>query len=368
MDITQFPELQYIGKNRLLPEHFKKAFFPTPDDQEEFIKYISFFQAVILQDWKLVDLYLKDEYCNMVDYRNIFALLFKFHYRCGLIDKKQFQIALQIQQVRTHPLLYEKYEFYRKEYDKTLNFLYYKKANIWRVMRKKGKDAVEAEQESKYIDELVLNKSLIYDSWELVYFDDLDPETQESIVHVLVRKWRKNCIYKNPQDWKAFCETKIKEKLQRSVWYKTLCWNNAYIMPYSKNPSANKYSYFPIPETLNFSSFLYTYEPQIVAGLLRSSTYIHHIYKFKKRPFVLFHPDVRLGLVHATSKDIFFPIAHHWLHDFYHMSEDFISEDNIEQKRIKQIIQKKNDLEALGIHDHGILLHPQSQWQHHHHS
>lgn len=363
MNITQFPELQYIGKNRLLPEQFHKVFFPNERDKEMLTKYILFFEAVVSQNWKLVDLYLKEEYCNIDDYRNIFALLFKFHYSCGLIDKKQFQIALQIQQVRTHPLIYAKYDFYRKEYDRQISIYTYKKSNIVRILIRDKKITREnAEKEAQYIDHLKVSD--FYDSWELVYFDDLDQETQKSIVDRLVKKWRKNCTFKNPQDWETFCETKIKEKLQRSIWYKTLCWNSAHIMPYAKNPPASKYSYFPIPETLNFSSFLYTYEPQIVAGLLRSSTFINHIYRYKKRPFVLFHPDVQLGLVRATSNDTFFPIAHHWLHDFFHMSEDF-SSNKIEQDQIKQILEKKNDQQAHGIHDLGMLIHSKSQWQHH---
>jgi hypothetical protein len=356
MDITQFPELQYIRKNRLLPEQFRKVFFPNEQEKKMLTKYILFFEAVISNNWKLVDLFLKQEYCNIDDYRNIFALLFKFHYSCSLIDVKQFQTALQIQQVRSHPFICEKSEYYRKLYcQETKFFLIAKKGRIFKNPKMTEE---KKEKEIELLDRLLSDISLVYDSYELIYFDDLDEKTRIGIVDLIVQKWSKNCIFKNPQNWKDFCRTKIMNKLDKSIWYKTL-------KPSQFNytiDSQSRYYYFPIPETLNFSSFLYTYEPQLVAGLLKSSTLLNHIYKYKKRPFALFHPDIQSSFVTGTS-DHFFPIENHWLHDFTHMSYDF-SPDILSKAEIQKIIHEKDERKSLSVHDLGMLLHPLSQWRH----
>jgi hypothetical protein len=325
-------------------------------------------------DWKTVDRYLKEDYCNIDDYRNIFAFLFKFHYECGLIDKTQFQIALQIQQVRTHPLLYKKYEFYRKKYDETLLKLPVfsnKKEDLINMMVSNGMTATraEAEEELEFID--LITPEIFYDSVELIYFEELEQENQERLLDTLMKRWSPNCAYKYPIDWKTTCRTSIKKKLKRSIWYKSmLCNCKFYVYPKSKHFPISSSLFFPIPETLNFSSFLYTYEPQVVAGSLKSSTYIKHIFDHKKRPFILWHPDIKSGFpLHAQQTDVFIPIASHWIHDFIHMSVLFSKRNEIKQadreRVVRRIIREKQEDNAHFLHDSGALLHPQSQWKHH---
>lgn len=352
MNFAQFPEVKYVSKNKLLQDQFNRAFNPTEEDQKTFERYFSLFYAIITNDWKEVDKEMKALCYHLDEYRNIFALLFKFHYQCRLIDKKQFQTALQIQQVRTHPLLLKTNAFYREKYEKQVKMGLDMKSSLWNSKRGSIPD---------YFITTTIDD--IYDSVELLYYNELSPNVQNILLERLLKNWKKNCEFKYPINGQEMCRKHLQNHLKDSLWYKSLCFHNAYAIPYSEDVPFNQYFYFAIPETLNFSSFLYTYEPQLVAGTLKSSTFLQHIRQFKKRPFVLWHPDVKSSSLKPEAIDGFVPIFYHWMHDFHHMSVDFSNHYAVQEAQ-KAILQKKQHA-CLYIHDCGMLVHQKSEWQHH---
>jgi hypothetical protein len=74
--------------------------------------------------------------------------------------------------------------------------------------------------------------------------------------------------------------------------------------------------YYPLPETLNFTSIANIYAPELVFGILGDITLTKHIAKMARRPYIANLPTKGLCEVHNAK----YYICNVWLHDFKHTS------------------------------------------------
>ena len=397
-----FPETKYVHTNENLDKQFFTDLHANEDNQidvEHFLNII--YESLIHDRFEPFDAYLVASPGEETFWRVLHRLFLLRYFSAPehpSLSRKQFQIALGIQQMRWHadpansiPHAMAREIIQRKtvvyppfkadvppnevtitEKEHAEQFAYYSRM-------KSGTERMESQA-----DMYVIHSSS--ESMTFSYFRDFSPYNQTIIVKHYLEEFRgvsNNNFHhnKNTQGRKEQ-EQQLHGFFQNvlwkdTVWYIIKCRNYSkfgftnHKFPYSRNldkdgetlvqqqeeTAARKYMakgggvydykladspffYFvPIPETYNLSSLGCYYAPQLVFGGLKATTLTKHIIHYKQRPYHAHLPDSHRNVMEVHGRLHY--IYENWLHDFSHQGKKYSSGVNLNYLEHKNCDQFK---------------------------
>ena len=219
-------------------------------------------------NWMAVNDYIL-QHPGIKNFNLIFANLFVFYYLDKTISRKEYQICLGIQQVR------------------------------WMV------DTENTCNKPKH------ELSPICYVWESIPDNEKD-----TIVETLMLKLK-------GQLYKSKTVLDLKTLLTNTVWFEHENIDGMW------HGFGTQKQFFPVPETLNFSSIACIYAPVIVFGTVTAVTLMTHVVKFKKRPYASHFPNSLGNLCEVHGRVV--TITSNWTHDFSHSSGKVCSDNRLIQ-------------------------------------
>ena len=277
INLKQFFETRYQSKN----DNLKSIITELPN--REVPKQPDILHMIRTNDW----VYFDKKIINTG--QKFFWILLQqlFLYKYFLPDdekitRKQFEIAMGIQQVR------------------------------WMANPNNCRDYYFKKSGSKNYEE---NRSQLFytiHSAKLHIWETLDAAVRSKIVAQLRDKLQTRRTDNDTTDLDAF--------LRGSVWY--------FVLPLDRfgketmigggwqGFGPDKENYFPIPETLNFSSIACVYAPKLIFGSLSEVSLLKYIMEYRERPYAAHLPDAQSNLcvIHNQKN----AICANWMHDFHH--------------------------------------------------
>jgi hypothetical protein len=240
-------------------------------------------------DWFNLDAYIK-LHPGKINFFRILTQFFLFRYYAPddkKISRKQFQIALGIQQVR------------------------------WMV---------DHENPNKRIQRIFYAEPVTQEFYDaiLVMWEDIPSETKNDL---LTHNGKFYKIFKDkmslqfhthedepePENIMDKHQQNIDKFFAGTVWYRMNQKFNS--LSFYIPPDPNK-QYFPIPETLNISKNVCQYAPTLIFGSISETSLLKYQLLHNVRPYAAHLPDSVSNLVEIH--DAKQPIVSNWAHDFIH--------------------------------------------------
>ena len=316
-NLKNHPHLRYLSNNvnlnRIVGEIVNEAFDidPVVPVSEE-IKTLSDEIEDLLfgKNFRGFDTFVRDR-PNTENFWLILKQLLKL-YMTEFINRKTFQIAMGIQQVR-----------WMADEDNTS----------------------------------MKNARLEIPEVEFFLYQDLAPDVQDAIrssfsgtYHIPMRRLRPSIVFNIKF---------IDQVLKGTIWYKCKLKEQISHRGHIYIGEDRKTQWSTIPETLNFSAFAFIHAPELVFGSLKSQTITNHIAKFRRRPFAAHLPGStkNMFLIDPLTK---VRIVDNWIHDFYHMTRIPDSPYTINSPPIPEVYDKVFkirhviDEEYASLNDMGI--------------
>jgi len=252
--LKYFKETMYNSQNKTLQKIIDKVLKGEIERDEEILRYITTY------NWEAFDRYIQNNH-GVENFYRLFQQLFFLYNLLEVITRKQYQIALGIQQVR------------------------------WMV------------------DDANCNKAMsgyTVENATFFYWESIDKNEQNLIkkeIHDLI-KYR---LY-NPA-----VGVDLNDHYNRTIWYKVKTHKN---YNGSWKGFGSNADYFPITETINFTKLACIYCPVLLFGSLSDQSLLKYIILHKERPYAMHFPESRSNL--CTIHFEMHMIVANWRHDFHH--------------------------------------------------
>lgn len=278
-ELQKYCETQFVSKNKNLSAMVISLLEKTVEQDGELYHYVK------NNKWRELDWYIRGN-PGKINFFRILTQFFLFRYYSSPdieITRKQFQIALGIQQVR------------------------------WMV---------DDENPNKRIKRKIID-TLMIDA-DFVFWEDIPADVQDAI---LLRICENTGVFydhdkeahssgsgSQPTIFKAEKVKQISKNLANTVWYRVsrdIDGINSFGFTYNI-----KIPYFTIPETLNFSNIACKYAPTLMFGSISEQSLLKYQLLHNMRPYAAHLPDStsNLTIIHNLHQ----PIVVNWAHDFTH--------------------------------------------------
>lgn len=280
-DLLKYPETQFVSKNKNLQSMIENLRELKVTRDEEIYYYFE------TNDWINLDAYIRS-YPGKINFFRILTQFFLFRYYTPddkKITRKQFQIALGIQQVR------------------------------WMVDDENPNKKIER----KIYTALIINE--IYDA-SLVMWDDIPIEIKNKFLtqdgrFYKIFKDKMSLPYHTHEHEHEHTIDKYQQIINKffagTVWYRMTQNINSLSLHIPLDPNKQ---YFPIPETLNLSKNVCQYVPTLIFGSMSETSLLKYQLIHNMRPYAAHLPDSasNLVIIHGSIQ----PIVSNWAHDFIH--------------------------------------------------
>jgi hypothetical protein len=270
---TDFLETMFLSKNLKLNEIIKQIV----DGEVE--KNDDLYNLIRNNDWKSLDSTINETYSGRDKFFVILEQLFLFKYFLpeeDRISRKQFEIAMGIQQVRwmTDP---ENCRYKSRTSENTEN--------------------------GRIMNHYKVDKAIFY------YWNDIPKEDRDKTIAKLNDQIGGRLFVKPINYEHVFSNTvwyKVDHVDKNTQKKKTIAWTG-----YGRESD-----FYPIPETLNISNIACVYQPKLVFGALSDESLLKFIIKYRQRPYVAHIPSSKSNLcdIHKSKHSI----VAGWVHDFHH--------------------------------------------------
>lgn len=262
-ELQKYCETQFVSKNKNLQAMIMSLLkIETRVEQD-----VDIYHYVKNNYWRELDLYIRGN-PGKINFFRILTQFFLFRYYSApdiKISRKQFQIALGIQQVR------------------------------WMV------DDVNP---NKIIDGI--------DDAEFLLWEEIPFYVQGDILLNICKNI--NVFYDYSSDVR-YNKEKVSLNLAGTIWYHI----NGKKSSFSFNMTENKpQPYFPIPETLNFSKIACKYASTLMFGSISEQGLLKYQLFHNMRPYAAHLPDSASNL--TIIHDLHQSIVVNWAHDFTHQN------------------------------------------------
>lgn len=269
--LQKYPETQAVYKNKNLQRIFREL------EENNYVNNDRLEDIIRRNDWVAFDAYCLNETKEHF-WQTLQTLFYLYYYAPEKIDYDTMQKGLGIQQTRWSVSSYNDY-FY----------------DLLEILQVHGK--FDDDNEFFKGATLITNDNIIVD--EMFRTGFYNPRA-----------------FSMPAKFRVKRETKIKNHLLNSIWYKT----DSAVLGQPLIPGFGRSeNIYGIPASYDFSSFSCMHQPQIIFGNLKPASFALFIIYYNRRPYAGHLPDSKSNMY--SYDGIEGNILTNWKHDFGHQSQ-----------------------------------------------
>jgi hypothetical protein len=327
-ELQKYCETQFVSKNKNLKDMIMSLLEKTVGQDDELYHYVK------NNHWRELDAYIRAN-PGKVNFFRILTQFFLFRYYSSPdieITRKQFQIALGIQQVRWMIDDENPNKRIKREYNDILMI---------------DADFVFWEDIPADAQDIIL--SVICAKTDVFYGHDKEMHSSgDSSPHPPTYRAKKDVFYghdkgmhsryraikdvfyghdkgmhssgdssPHPPTYRAKKVTQVSKNLANTVWYRVSATDTSFTFDFTHNRTM---PYFTVPETLNFSNIACKYAPTLMFGSISEQSLVKYQLFHNMRPYAAHLPDStsNLTIIHNIQQSI----VVNWTHDFIHQNSN----------------------------------------------
>jgi len=288
-ELQKYCETQFVSKNKNLSAMVMSLLEKTVEQDGELYHYVK------NNRWRELDWYIRGNPGKLIFFR-ILTQFFLFRYYSSPdieITRKQFQIALGIQQVRwmvddENPNKIIKYA----HIDVLVDDAYF---DFWEDIPAADRRAVLS-QISKNMNALYDHDKGVHSSGDDYHHLPISETNQDKKIKAEKAKQQGEKV------------KQVNQKLKGTIWYRVS-------KPTLFNFTQNRIMpYFTIPETFNFSNIMCKYAPTLIFGSISEQSFLKYQLLYNMRPYAAHLPDSTSNLTIISGSHR--PIVVHWAYGY----------------------------------------------------